>query len=81
MEQAPAILDAVIAHVASCQWDVEAIKLQPVIEALGLKPGKVMHVLYTAIEGRSQGLPLFDAILLLGRESAIARLRRARARL
>jgi hypothetical protein len=40
-----------------------------------------MHVLYTAIEGRSQGLPLFDSISLLGRESALNRLRVARSRL
>ena len=68
--------------------DLIALKIQGVtptyvrdIEALGLKPGKVMHILYTAIEGRSQGLPLFDSIAMLGRESALQRLRAARARL
>ena len=64
----------------TCEWTDE-IDPRPAIEALGLKPGKVMHVLYTAIEGRSQGLPLFDSIGLLGRESALERLRAARARL
>ena len=64
----------------SCDWTDE-IDPRPAIEALGLKPGKVMHVLYTAIEGRGQGLPLFDSINLLGRESALYRLRAARARL
>jgi hypothetical protein len=36
---------------------------------------------YTAIEGRSQGLPLFASIGMLGRDSALRRLRAARARL
>ncbi|HEY5172989.1 MAG TPA: glutamate--tRNA ligase, partial [Acidimicrobiia bacterium] len=80
VEAAADILDAVVDFVANCDWTDE-IDPRPAIEALGLKPGKVMHVLYTAIEGRSQGLPLFDSISMLGRESALRRLRAARARL
>jgi glutamyl-tRNA synthetase len=80
VEAAADILDAAADFVATCDWTDE-IDPRPAIEALGLKPGKVMHVLYTAIEGRSQGLPLFDSISLLGRESALHRLRAARARL
>ena len=57
------------------------VDLKPTVESLGLKAGKVMHVVYTAVEGRSQGLPVYDAIELLGRESALRRLRAARARL
>jgi glutamyl-tRNA synthetase len=74
------ILDAVIAFVEACEWTRE-IDPRPAIEALGIKPGKVMHVLYTAIEGRSHGLPVFDSIGLLGRDSALARLRAVRERL
>ena len=80
VERAAEILDAVIAFVETCDW-ADEIDPRPAIEALGLKPGKVMHVLYTAIEGRGQGLPLFDSISMLGRESALHRLRAARARL
>ncbi|MDP9334342.1 MAG: glutamate--tRNA ligase [Actinomycetota bacterium] len=80
VENVAAILDTVIEFVGDCDWTDE-IDPRPAIEALGLKPGKVMHVLYTAIEGRSQGLPLFDSISLLRRESALNRLRAARARL
>src|SRR5438552_12680774 len=80
VENAAAILDAVIELVHDCDWTDE-IDPRPAIDALGVKPGKVMHVLYTAIEGRSQGLPLFDSISLLGRASALERLRAARARL
>ena len=46
-----------------------------------LNPAKVMHVGYTAIEGRSAGPPLFSSLSMLGRESSLKRLRAARARL
>jgi len=81
VEQAPAILDNVIEFVERTEpWPVE-VDVRPAIDALGLKTGKVMHVVYTAVEGRSSGLPLFPSIALLGRESALRRLRTARARL
>jgi len=79
-ERAAEILDAVIAFVEGCEW-TDQIDPRSAIEALGVKPGKAMHILYTAIEGRSQGLPLFDSIAMLGRASALQRLRVARARL
>ena len=66
--------------VANCEWG-DQIDPRPAIEVLGCKPGKVMHVVYTAIQGRAAGLPLFDSIAMLGRESALRRLRAARARL
>jgi glutamyl-tRNA synthetase len=40
-----------------------------------------MKVLYAAITGKPAGLPLFESIEMLGRESALTRLRAARARL
>jgi glutamyl-tRNA synthetase len=45
-----------------------------------MKLGKFISVLYVAIEGKAQGLPLFDSIAVLGRERTLARLRAARAR-
>jgi len=81
VERAADILDAVIAHVERDDFTGDTVDVRPPIEALGLKPGKVMHVVYTAIEGRSQGLPLFPSIALLGKESTLRRLRAARARL
>jgi glutamyl-tRNA synthetase len=79
-ERANEILDAVIAFVETCEWG-DAIDVLPAITELGLKPRKVMHVLYTAIEGASAGLPLFDSIAMLDRERTLHRLRAARARL
>jgi glutamyl-tRNA synthetase len=76
------ILETAIAHVESCEWTPEAINLkEPVETALGIKLRKAAPALYAAVEGRHQGLPLFDSIHLLGRERVLARLRGARARL
>ena len=81
VERVGEVLDAVIAHVEACEWSVEAIDLKPVIESLELKPRKAMPAVYSAIEGRAQGLPAYDAIWMLGRDRALARLRAARLRL
>jgi len=79
-ERANEIYDATTEFVEHCEWGGE-IDLRPVVEGLGLKSRKVMHVAYTAIEGRDSGLPLFDAIEMLGRDRSLARLRAARDRL
>ncbi|MBK5289022.1 MAG: glutamate--tRNA ligase, partial [Acidimicrobiia bacterium] len=82
VEQPAAVLDAVIGHVSACEWNPDAIgEMRAAITDLGLKPGKVMKLLYVAVEGRAAGLPLFDSIELLGREVSLARLRAARDRL
>ena len=81
-ERAGEILDAVIEHVETCPWDSsEDLDVRPVFEKLGLKPRKAMHVIYTAVEGRAAGLPLFDSMFLLGRDRTLRRLRAARERL
>ncbi len=80
-ERASEVLDAVIAHLETCQWTVELTDVRPPIEAIGIKPRKAMPLLYTAVEGRRAGLPLFDGIALLGRERTLARLEAARRRL
>jgi glutamyl-tRNA synthetase len=79
-ESAKDVLDAVIAFVEKCEWG-DRIELQPPIASLGLKPGKVMGLVYTAVEGTSSGLPVFESISILGRERALNRLRAARDRL
>jgi len=75
------VLDAVIDHVETCDWTLDALALQPVTEALGIKFRKVAPAVYAVIEGVHRGLPLFDSMHLLGRERTLARLRTARARL
>jgi glutamyl-tRNA synthetase len=81
IEKVGDILDAAIAHVESCEWTVEGIDLRAAVDALGVKARKALPVVYAAIEGKTAGLPLFDAIFLLGRDSALLRLRAARQRL
>jgi glutamyl-tRNA synthetase len=81
IEKVGDILDATIAHVETCDWTAEAVQLKDAVEALGVKARKAMPAVYAAIEGRTAGLPVYDAILLLGRESALRRLRAARERL
>jgi glutamyl-tRNA synthetase len=81
-DRADEILDAVIEYLETCdEWTVENLDLRPVLEKLEVKPRKVMHVIYTAVEGRAAGLPLFDSMYLLGREPTLRRLRAARERL
>jgi glutamyl-tRNA synthetase len=75
------VLDAIIVRVESCEWTVEALALQPVTEALGIKFRKVAPAVYAVVEGVHRGLPLFDSMYLLGRERTLGRLRAARARL
>ena len=80
-EQVGPLLDAAIAHIETCEWDHAGIDLRPTIDALGLKARKAMPALYAAVEGRHQGLPLFESIELLGRPRTLDRLRAARRRL
>jgi len=81
-ERVAEILDAVIAHLRTCDWTPEVIDLRPPLTELGIqKPGKVLPAVYAAVEGRHAGLPLFDSIYLLGRDRAIRRLQAARERL
>jgi glutamyl-tRNA synthetase len=81
VERGAEVLDATIAHVEQCGWTPEDLDLREAIGALGVKPRKVMKLLYVAIEGRPAGLPLFDSMHLLGRDTALARLRAARLRI
>ncbi len=76
-ERPAIVLHAVIAHLETCEWTVELTDVRPPIEALEIKPRKVMPLLYTAVEGHRSGLPLFDGIYLLGRERSLVRLRAA----
>jgi glutamyl-tRNA synthetase len=80
VERGPEVLDAALAHVETCDWTPEGLDLRGTIDELGLKPRKVMKLLYVAVEGRPAGLPLFDSMHLLGRDVTVARLRAARAR-
>jgi glutamyl-tRNA synthetase len=76
-ERVGEILAAVADHLEACDWTVEGVDLRPVLEKLGIKPRKGLPAVYAAVEGTHAGLPLFDSILLLGRERAVRRVRAA----
>ena len=76
-ERAGEILTAVVEHLETCEWTAEGVDLRPVLEKLEIKPRKGLPAVYAAVEGTHAGLPLFDSIVLLGRERAVARVREA----
>jgi glutamyl-tRNA synthetase len=80
---AAALLDDVIAHYETIDWNVDALMttVATVGEQYGLKPGKAQAPVRVAITGRTVGPPLFQALVLFGRERTLDRLRRARAKL
>ncbi|MFM8303982.1 MAG: glutamate--tRNA ligase [Actinomycetota bacterium] len=80
-ERVGEVLDAVLEHLETAEWTADGVDPRAVIERLGIKPRKAMPALYAAVEGRHAGLPLFDSIVLLGRDRVRARLRGARTRL
>jgi glutamyl-tRNA synthetase len=80
------VLDALIPHLETCEWNAEAVgEMRAVMLDLGMSKTqmnkKTMPALYAVVEGRPSGLPLFDSIVLLGRDRSLARLRAARERL
>jgi glutamyl-tRNA synthetase len=52
-----------------------------VLDKLAIKPRKGLPAVYAAVEGSHTGLPLFDSIVLLGRERSLRRIRAAATRI
>jgi glutamyl-tRNA synthetase len=65
------------------EWSVEALEsvLRALAEERGLGAGKLIHPVRLAVTGRTASPGLFEVVALLGRESALARLRRLLDRL
>ncbi len=76
----PEILDAVTAGLADCPWKADVLEeiVRGAGDALGARSQVPVRV---AVTGSNVGIPLFEPLVLLGRERALARLRAARARL
>ena len=84
MSDALRVLDAglhALDAVPADGWSKDAVEagIRSMEEALGAKLRKFVSVLYVATMGRAQGIPLFDSLVLLGRERTLQRLRTARA--
>jgi glutamyl-tRNA synthetase len=82
--RAAAVLDAAVAAYAA-QEDWSAAALHAVTEELAvkaeLKLGPFQAPIRVAVTGRTVGPPLFESLVVLGRERTLERLRRAAARL
>jgi glutamyl-tRNA synthetase len=81
---AAALLDAAIAELESgALSDPAALRerLTAMLEARGVKARDGFRVLYIAMLGRPQGVPVFDAMAFVGRDVTLRRLRHARQKL
>lgn len=80
---AAGMLDDAIAAFAAVEWTAEALHacLLGLGEARGLKLGKAQAPVRVSVTGRTVGPPLFESLVVLGRERTLERLRAARARL
>ena len=90
LQKAAAMLDATMAAWETCPLEPEPLKAA--MEAAALTAGyvnaeggpqlsKAQAPVRVALTGRSVGPPLFESVVVLGRERTLARLRTARARL
>jgi glutamyl-tRNA synthetase len=81
-DDAAGILDDTIAAWSASPWEAAPLKeaFDALAERRGLKPGKAQAPVRVAITGRTVGPPLYEAIVVLGAERTLARLREARAR-
>jgi glutamyl-tRNA synthetase len=81
--QAPDLLSGAIDAYAIVPWESAALHdvTQRLGEAHGLALGKAQAPLRVAVTGRTVGPPLFESLEVLGRDTTLARLKAARARL
>lgn len=77
------VLDAAAAAFAEAEWSGPVLKdtLTAVGEGLGLNLKRTQAPVRVAVTGRTVGPPLFESLELLGRETTLARIAAARARL
>ncbi len=73
------VLDAALAALEPVQdWNPENIQMvlkQALVEDLGLKPRLAFGPVRTAISGRRISPPLFESMVILGKDSSLSRLR------
>ncbi len=78
-ENTTEVLDAaLVALEADSQWSAESIQAvlkQALVEGMGIKPRLAFGPVRTAISGRRISPPLFESMVILGKDSSLARLR------
>jgi glutamyl-tRNA synthetase len=82
-ELAPKILADAVAAYETCPWDKDSLHQVTLElgERVGRKLGKAQAPIRVAVMGRTTGLPLFDSLVVLGREETRRRLEVALSRL
>ncbi len=82
-EAAPQILAAALVAYAESVWDKDLLHAATLdlAERAGRKLGKAQAPIRVAVMGRTQGLPLFDSLAVLGRDETCRRIAAALARL
>ncbi|WP_405592679.1 glutamate--tRNA ligase [Streptomyces sp. NBC_01190] len=83
-EDAPSLLRGAAAVFAAAPvWAAEPLKeaLESVAAEHGLKLGRAQAPIRVAVTGRTVGLPLFESLVVLGRQRTLARLAAAERRL
>ncbi len=77
------VLGATLEALEGCaSWDAESLQAAlraALVEGLGLKPRLAFAPVRTAISGRRISPPLFESMVILGRDSSLARVRALRA--
>ncbi len=77
-EEGRAVLKSVLPHLETAnEWTVEALDAaaRAFAESQGLKLGKVAQPLRAALTGRATSPGVFDVLVVLGRDEALARIR------
>lgn len=77
-EEGRAVLKSVLPHLETAnEWTVEALDAaaRAFAESQGLKLGKVAQPLRAALTGRTTSPGVFDVLVVLGRDEALARIR------
>jgi glutamyl-tRNA synthetase len=82
-EAAPTILSGAREIYRECPWQSEALKeaTRALGERVGRKLGKVQAPIRVAVTGRTVGLPLFESLVVLGRDEVLRRIAEALHRL
>ncbi len=81
--EAPRILETALAHYETCPWEVDALHrvTLTIAESVGRKLGKAQAPIRVAVMGHTRGLPLFDSLVVLGRDETRRRIAAALSRL
>jgi glutamyl-tRNA synthetase len=80
---APVLLDEVAAVLATTPWDADSLHqaIKDVGEKQGLSLRKAQEPVRVAVTGQTVGPPLFESLVVLGREATLERLAALRAQL